>query len=445
MFSDFDNIEYDKEIDKIFINDTTQPFEPFQSLIFILPKTSFNLLPSCYSSIPEEYPDLFPVDFKIDYNGKRTPWESITLLPFLDEKFVIDLEKKKRKLTPYEEKLDSWGESYIYYPNEVGSSDIKKEKYEIYQKIDVLLSSNYKTKKIDYSFPSLKTIDFDYNLESSKVYYGKNSKKTKKIIIYPVKNEKITQQTIENYLINKSIFVNYPYKSFGKLIGFIYNQEYYYIYQGKMYIDSNFKLFGDLTDKISNDLYKKGLYINYPDILCNVALFDSFGTNKQGKIVRIYDEQNAFYVPYEITSLNSCCVDFAEYKKKFNYTLGLEKIESKNLEGNDFIRGSVPVNIQENTEDQKENRREGFPLYKTKRIITKTVPVDKKFKTYPEGIELNSKTEKINFEKSVKNVSEYRENRLFQNEKIGFNQLYYFSSEENCLSQNKNVIFQSLK
>ena len=130
MISDFDSITYNNDLDNIFLNDNTTPFNPFQSLLFILPKSSFNLLPKCYEKILNEIPELYPETYQIDFNGKRTSWESIIILPFLDENQIIDLEKKYRNLTPEEEKYDIWGESYYY------STNGNKEVYKIYNNIN---------------------------------------------------------------------------------------------------------------------------------------------------------------------------------------------------------------------------------------------------------------------------------------------------------------------
>ena len=449
MVSDFVDYKYEDDLDKVFENDTTKPFDPFLSLIFILPAKSFNLLPSCYSDIPNELKDLFPEKFQIDYNGKHTPWESITLIPFLDENMIIEIEKKHRKLTPEEEKRNSWGESYMYFDDSMKKD---KEKYEIYQKNNALLDSNYVTKKIDCSFPTLKSVQFDFSVEYTKMYYGKGFKKVQRIVVYPqLRIKNFNEQIIEKLLRTRTIFINYPYKSFGKLNGIVYQYQFYYLYQNKLYIDPNFQLFKDLIDKISNSNFKKGIYVTYPDILCNVVPFK--GTvNKNGKIIREYEEGNATYVPIEITSLNCISNEFNEYRKHFNFTRDLQKIESSNFNSTSQIKGQVATNtITNNNNNQNKNYNkyeQPSQQYQTKKIITKnTRQIDKKFKTYPEGIEINTDANKISFDKSKVNQSEYREHRIFQNETIKPNQLYYYSSDNTpsaIIANNTNIIFKHI-
>ena len=429
MVSDFVDYKYEDDFDKVFANDTSKPFDPFLSLIFILPAKSFNLLPSCYSAIPNELKDLFPEKFQIDYNGKHTPWESITLIPFLDEEMIIAVEKKHRKLSTEEEKRNSWGDSYMYY------SDGKKEKYAIYQKNNALLDSNYVTKAIDCSFPTLRSLQFDFSVEMTKMYYGKGFKKVPRIMIYPqLRIKNFNDQLIEKLLKTRNVFINYPYKTFGKLNGIVYQYQFYYLYENKLYIDPNFQLFKDLIDKISNSNFKKGIFVTYPDILCNVVPFKGIA-KKNGKTVREYEEENSTYVPIEITSLNCNSNEFNEYKKHF--TGELQKSDSSNFSSTNAIKGKKIYNKYEQPAQQ----------YQTKKIITKNNrQIDKKFKTYPEGIEINTDANKISFDKSMVNQSEYREHRIFQNETIKSNQLYYYSSDNapSIIANNSNIIFKHI-
>ena len=80
MISDYKDVIIDNSIYGAFNKfdkDTSQPFQPYQSLLLILPKQSFNLLPKCYQNIPNEIPDYFPDKINIDYNGKTASYESL--------------------------------------------------------------------------------------------------------------------------------------------------------------------------------------------------------------------------------------------------------------------------------------------------------------------------------------------------------------------------------
>ena len=321
MISDYKDVIIDNSIYGAFNKfdkDTSQPFQPYQSLLLILPKQSFNLLPKCYQNIPNEIPDYFPDKINIDYNGKTASYESLLLLPFIDEKIILNLENKYRNLSSEEEKENNWGTSFIFYKNEL-ENIAKYEKYEIYQ-IKNKEITKYNVKRSYFSFPSLKTIDYDYVLNNVKQYFGKSSNITKQITIYPKVKERIYDNKIEKYLHKKEIFIDYPFKALAKIKGFTYAKYYYYLYKDKLYYDPRFKLSNEVIESIRYFYQKRGIELEHPEILCDVIKFIGYEEVK-GKKRKKYDDFNPFYVPFEITSLNSTCNDFEKYRAHLNSDL----------------------------------------------------------------------------------------------------------------------------
>lgn len=70
------------------------PFKPFEQLLGVLPPTSRYLLPTALQPlmVDPESPLLhfYPEDFQLDQNEKKQDWESIVLLPFIDEKLLLN-------------------------------------------------------------------------------------------------------------------------------------------------------------------------------------------------------------------------------------------------------------------------------------------------------------------------------------------------------------------
>jgi 5'-3' exoribonuclease 1 len=423
MISDFDtsNFNYDDlNLNNIFENDTSQPYSPFQSLLFILPKTSFDLLPPCYKNFPLEAPEYFPENVDIDYNGKHTPWEAVVLLPFLDEKKVLNLEQKMRNLSKEEEVYNTWGKSFKFEKNEINkdkkATNIIFNEYEIYQNKNYDMISNYDKKKIDYTFPTLKTISYDYSLDNFKTYFGKNNaQKTKRITIHPKLSVKIDQDQIFNFLSQKYIFFGYPYKAFGKVIGIIYDRKYFYLYKGKLFHDNEFRYSNEVENMINNSYSKQGIYIMYPDLLCNIARFLGF-KKVNDKIRRNFDESAKdypFYVPLEVTSLNAVNNDFEKFKSHFYYEFS-----------NDDMKRNQNININIKNDEEKPNEINKLNI-KQKYII------HDKFKKFPPELRIDKeKTMKIITNGPI-NVSEYRENRIFKDENIEEHQIYYFKNPNN--------------
>ena len=293
MISDYSEINIDKSLYNLydlFDKDKSEPFNPYQSLLFILPKQSFNLLPECYKDIPVVLKEYFPDKIDIDYNGKTAEYESLLLLPVLDEEKMVEIEKKCRKLTQEEENENKWGISFLFYKNESGNEKILFEPYEIYNKnINNKVKKEYEIKKCDFSFPTLKTIDYDYELTRVKQYFGKTSYMTKRINIYPKMIEKINKNKIYGFLEYKTIFIDYPFKAFGELVGFIYSRAYYYMFKNYLYIDNRYVLTDELIETIRYNYEKKGIILEHPEILCDVRKLQKIEKNN-GSIKTTFEE-----------------------------------------------------------------------------------------------------------------------------------------------------------
>ena len=326
MISDYSEINIDKSLYNLyeyFDKDKSEPFNPYQSLLFILPKQSFNLLPECYKEIPVILKEYFPDKIDIDYNGKTAEYESLLLLPVLDEEKMVEMEKKCRKLTQEEENENKWGISFLFYKNKSGTDNILFEPYEIYIKNNNnnAEKKEYGIKKCDFSFPTFKTIDYDYELTKVKQYFGKTSFITKRINIYPKMTEKINMNKIYGFLEYKTIFIDYPFKAFGKIVGFIYSRVYYYMFKNYLYADNRYVLTDELIETIRYNYEKKGIILEHPEILCDVRKLLKI-ENSNGKIKTTFEENYIHFIPFEITSLNTTSKDFKRYINIINTNIG---------------------------------------------------------------------------------------------------------------------------
>jgi 5'-3' exoribonuclease 2 len=71
--------------------------------------------------IDEQSPiiDFYPLTFQIDMNGKRMAWQGVALLPFIDEKRLLDaMAHEYPKLDDEEIRRNRWGSNVLFTSDE---------------------------------------------------------------------------------------------------------------------------------------------------------------------------------------------------------------------------------------------------------------------------------------------------------------------------------------
>jgi 5'-3' exoribonuclease 2 len=70
------------------------PFRPYEQLMGVFPADSRHAIPEPFRSLmtDEDSPiiDFYPPEFDIDLNGKKFNWQGVAILPFVDEKRLLD-------------------------------------------------------------------------------------------------------------------------------------------------------------------------------------------------------------------------------------------------------------------------------------------------------------------------------------------------------------------
>ncbi|KAJ3548100.1 hypothetical protein NM688_g5335 [Phlebia brevispora] len=96
-----------------------QPFKPFEQLMGVFPASSRTHIPEVFHPLMTEDDspiiDFYPETFEIDMNGKRMAWQGVALLPFIEEKRLLDaMAPRYPGLTEEERKRNAWGNNVIF-------------------------------------------------------------------------------------------------------------------------------------------------------------------------------------------------------------------------------------------------------------------------------------------------------------------------------------------
>ncbi|CAL1701633.1 unnamed protein product [Somion occarium] len=100
-----------------------QPFKPFEQLMGVFPAASRQHIPEPFHHLMidegSSIIDFYPRTFQIDMNGKRMAWQGVALLPFIDEKRLLEaMAPHYHKLTDEERRRNGWGDNVIYVAEE---------------------------------------------------------------------------------------------------------------------------------------------------------------------------------------------------------------------------------------------------------------------------------------------------------------------------------------
>jgi 5'-3' exoribonuclease 2 len=100
--------------------DRGQPFRPYEQLMGVFPAASRHAIPDTFHALmtDEDSPiiDFYPEDFPIDLNGKKFAWQGVALLPFIDEKRLLDAMNERYHLLSEDEKArNTVGHDYLLF------------------------------------------------------------------------------------------------------------------------------------------------------------------------------------------------------------------------------------------------------------------------------------------------------------------------------------------
>ncbi|KAL7990884.1 hypothetical protein Chor_014314 [Crotalus horridus] len=227
-------------INELKINlDLGKPFMPFEQLLAVLPAASKDLLPKCYQHLmtSEESPiiEYYPTEFKTDLNGKQQEWEAVVLIPFIDEKRLLEAMEPCNKLLKAEEKQRNRHSECLMYlydkDKELHYLSPWPEKFLSIEKchtrceavsidawhVDIADNkiTQLDTEKLYFrGFPTLKHINHKFGLKKSGVQVFQQSSHGENMmleIIAAEDSEELGIEKVASLILGKSVFVNWPH------------------------------------------------------------------------------------------------------------------------------------------------------------------------------------------------------------------------------------------
>ncbi|XP_078210177.1 5'-3' exoribonuclease 1 isoform X9 [Callithrix jacchus] len=223
-----------------------KPFKPFEQLLAVLPAASKNLLPTCYQHLmtSEDSPiiEYYPPDFKTDLNGKQQEWEAVVLIPFIDEKRLLEametcnhsLKKEERKRNQHSECLMCWYDrdtEFIYpspWPEKFPAIERCCTRYKIISldawRVDI---SKNKITRVDQKalyfcgFPTLKHIKHKFFLKKSGVQVFQQSSRGENMmleILVDTESDELIIENVASSVLGKSVFVNWPHLEEARVV-----------------------------------------------------------------------------------------------------------------------------------------------------------------------------------------------------------------------------------
>lgn len=96
-----------------------KPYAPLEQLLAVLPAASAAHVPKPFAELmTDPYSPIlsfYPSKFEQDLNGKKSPWEAVVLIPFIDEeRLLVAVEAVSGQLTADEQERNSFGSSTLF-------------------------------------------------------------------------------------------------------------------------------------------------------------------------------------------------------------------------------------------------------------------------------------------------------------------------------------------
>nr|XP_033814322.1 5'-3' exoribonuclease 1 isoform X3 [Geotrypetes seraphini] len=347
-----------------------KPFMPFEQLLAVLPAASKDLLPARYQYLmtSEDSPILeyYPLDFKTDLNGKQQEWEAVVLIPFIDEKRLLEaMEPCNKCLTEDEKRRNRHSECLKYWYDKETEFIYRSPWPEKFSSITrchtrckpvsldawIVDIMENKITKVDKSslyfcgFPTLHHIKHKFYLKKTGVQVFQQSSRGENMMLEITVDVDSDEQNVENVaaaVLGKSIFVNWPHLEEARVIAVSDGETKFYMEEShwtqKLYMGSSVPptKVSYVSEKESNNwrkeihgiseyyLKRKGIHINETSVVVYAQLLTGrrYQLNQNGEI-RLEKQWSKQVLPFVYQAIVK---DISTFDSRFSHFKTLEEL-----------------------------------------------------------------------------------------------------------------------
>ncbi|CAH1395383.1 unnamed protein product [Nezara viridula] len=223
--------------------DLSAPFQPFQQLLAVLPAASKNIVPEPFQDLMASpnspIIQFYPPDFETDLNDKLNDWEAVVLIPFIEEKSLLDaMQPHYKNLTEDENRRNSVQPMEIYEYTSINLGRCEAPEFfppiennyaqmTALSRSDIAVDPRKVVKGIlpgalsgaRYGFPQLRGISFKVELKLAKVKVFEHPSRGENMILkidrIEFESEEVLYSMAEK-LRNNVIYVGWPHIQKGR-------------------------------------------------------------------------------------------------------------------------------------------------------------------------------------------------------------------------------------
>ncbi|XP_055638720.1 5'-3' exoribonuclease 1 [Toxorhynchites rutilus septentrionalis] len=222
-----------------------RPFLPFQQLLSVLPIASKDHIPSAYHCLMIDpnspVKSFYPEEFSTDLNGKQQQWEAVVLIPFINEKKLLEaMEPCDAFLTDEEKQRNVHSAMKLYQYDEKGTSSLpasygferveqlKVKEIAIYREDlrvpdDKLVLGPTKGAILDgyiKGFPTMKHLKYHGILKEARVKVFNFPSRNQSMVVVidrPLGNPRSTE-ALAKELLGRIVYVSWPHLIEAKVV-----------------------------------------------------------------------------------------------------------------------------------------------------------------------------------------------------------------------------------